>query len=345
MRRFPRAWTVFPCVLLLLWSEGWALAAAEREPVRIGLTREASAAPLLVAIAAGHFAAEGLDPRLSYFATDHAVAAAAASGKVDVGLAGLSASFYGFAAAHGLKMIASRSTDRSGFPMYALLVSKRAHDAGLTGIRRLPGARIGIAEMGSGPYFALYSVASRFHLDFASIKTIPLQSTAGEREALSRGEIDAALLPYAVALRSAKRSEPLLLLGNFVAWQEGVVFTTAAALAARRPLVERFMRAYQQGAVDYHFNFLEYDDAGDFIPGPRYDAYLRAIAAAVRRSPDFVASTKTYCDRRANLDMDDIAAQVRFWQEQNRLDKRIAAGDLVDLSFIGDEAVTPPPLR
>ena len=58
-----------------------------------------------------------------------------------------------------------------------------------------------------------------------------------------------------------------------------------------------------------------------------------------------LAVTKTYCDRRANLDVADIEKQVRFWQDQGRLSKSIAAADLLDLSFIGEEAVTPQSWR
>ena len=46
-------------------------------------------------------------------------------------------------------------------------------------------------------------------------------------------------------------------------------------------------------------------------------------------------------DRRANLDVADIEKQVRFWQDQGRLSTSIAAADLLDLAFIGEEAVTP----
>jgi NitT/TauT family transport system substrate-binding protein len=173
------------------------------------------------------------------------------------------------------------------------------------------------------------------------LKTLALTSSADALGALSRGDIDAALLPYATAIQSARRGQSLLLLSDFVRWQQGVVFTTAATIATRRNLIEGFMRAYQRGTADYHLNFLQYDDAGDFIQGPHYDDYLHVVARQVRLSPDLLSVTKTYCDRRANLDAADIEKQVRFWQDQGRLDKRVAAGDLMDLSFIGEETVAP----
>src|SRR5260370_41472669 len=69
-----------------------AAAASQQEPVRIALTREASAPPLFVAVAAGYFKAEDLDPHVTFLKTDPLVYAAVASGKADIGMASLSAS-------------------------------------------------------------------------------------------------------------------------------------------------------------------------------------------------------------------------------------------------------------
>jgi NitT/TauT family transport system substrate-binding protein len=328
--------------LVALFSFGLTGAAAsEPEPARIGLTREASAGPLYVAIAAGYFKTEGLDPQIAFLKSDLAVSAAVASGKIDIGMTSLSAPFFSYAAAHSFKMIASRSSDQTGFPMYALLISAKAHAAGLSDVRGLPHARIGVADTDSSTYYALFSVASRFGLDPGSVKTISFKSPAGELDALSRSDIDAALLPFAIAIHSAKGRDRVLPLGNFAQWQQGVVFTTTENIATRRNLIERFMHAYQRGTAEYQLNFLSYDDAGDFIPGPHYDKYLDLIARQVQISPTILAITRTYCDRRANLDVADIKKQVQFWQDQGRLDKRIVATDLLDLSFIGEETVAP----
>jgi ABC-type nitrate/sulfonate/bicarbonate transport system substrate-binding protein len=160
---------------------------------------------------------------------------------------------------------------------------------------------------------------------------------------LSRGDIDAALLPYATALQAAGKGESLLRLSDFAQWQQGVVFTTAANIAKRRSLVERFIRGYQRGTAAYQLNFLQYDDAGHFIPGPDYGRYLHLVARRVQMSPEMLALTKTNCDRRANLDVEDIETQVRFWQDRGQLDKRIATADLLDLSFIGEETIAAQP--
>jgi NitT/TauT family transport system substrate-binding protein len=330
-------------VLLFLCYSGLPLAAIAGDlvPVRIGSTRDASMVPTLIAMDAGYFEHAGLDPKLMPLQGDAAVSAAVASGEVDIGMAALSAPFFRYAVAHHLKIIASRSSDQTRFPMFVLLVSQKAGAAGLSGVRGLSKANVGVASTDSSEYYGLYSIATRFKLDPGSLKTTPLRSPAGELSALSRGEIDAALLPYRAALPLAKNGRTLLRLSDFAQWQQGVVFVAAESIARRRTLIEEFMRAYQHGTADYALNFLNYDDGGDFIPGSHYDRYLDLAARWLKISRDTLAQTKTYNDRRANLDVADIGKQVQFWKDRGRLDPGVVADELLDLSFIGEERGAP----
>jgi NitT/TauT family transport system substrate-binding protein len=343
VRRHAREGVKLLWLLLLFCCTGLchASVAGELAPVRIGLTREASIAPLLVAIEAGYFKSADLNPELAFFDSDPAVSAAVASGKADIGMAALSATFYRYAAAHRLKIVASRSSDQTGFPLYALLISRKAHVAGFSGARGLVNARIGVADADSGEFYGLYSIASRFNLDSGSMKTTVFKSPAGELSALARGDIETVILPFATALHAARKGRSLMRLSDFAEWQQGVLFASSQTIATNRTVMEKFMRAYQRGTAEYALNFLSYDDGGDFIPGSHYDQYLRVIARQVHVSADTLARTKTYCDRRANLDASDIEKQVRFWQNRGRIDKGIAVADLLDLSFIGEDFASP----
>ncbi len=55
-------------------------------------------------------------------------------------------------------------------------------------------------------------------------------------------------------------------------------------------------------------------------------------------APALLAATRRYCDRRGNPDSEDLGKQVQFWQAQGKLDLKINAADLIDLSFIGEES-------
>ena len=329
-------------ICLGLWVAAWAAAACaagDAEPVRIALVRDAAAAPLYIAAAAGYFKAEGLEPKLRFLEGTDAVAAAVASGSADLGLSALSARFYRYAAAHRLKIIASEATEQSGFPIFALLIGNKARASGVSDVRQLVGRRIGISEAERGAYYGLASALARFGVDAGRVDVQWSKSVTPELAALSRGDLDAVLLPYPTAIGSAGKGGLLLRLSDLAVWQEGIVFASAEKIEARRPLVERFMHAYQRGSSDYQLNFLNYDDAGDFIPGPAHDKYLRVISTQAQVPAGLLEKIKTYCDRRASLDAGDIAKQVRFWQERGELDRRVAAADLIDLSFLGEESV------
>jgi ABC-type nitrate/sulfonate/bicarbonate transport system substrate-binding protein len=328
-------------LILALFCSMSVGAAGETVPLRIAVTADPAAAALFIAAGRDDFQAEGLAPRLLYLKTDAAVAAAVAAGRAEIGLAAASAPFYGFAASHGLKIIASRSSDQTGFPLYVLLVGAQAGAALHGGPNGLVGARIGVADTAAGPYYALDSMAARFGADPGSIKVVPLKSPAALLDALAHGRIDAALLPYAAALRAGGKGQTLLRLSDFTEWQQGVVFASAETIGAHRDLIERFMRGYQRGTAEYQINFLHYDDGGDFIVGPRYAEDLSLVARAAHVPPALLAATKPYCDRRGNPDKADIERQVQFWQDRGRLDRRIAADALLDLSFIGEEAASP----
>lgn len=326
-------------VVLLLALLGAPTLAFALDPIRIGTTREADNAPLLVALDAGYFQAERLEPHVTFFANERAAAQALAASRLDVATASLDSWFYRDAAAHGLRMIASRSSEQTHFPMSALLVSAKAHAAGVTRVAGLAGARIGAVGVGSSAEYAIVAIARRFGLDPGSIRTVALPSRAAQIGALARGTIDAALLSYPDAMRLGRPGESLLRLSDFVQWQQGVVFTDARTIAQRRVLVERFVRGYQRGTSAYKSDFLEYDDGGDFIPGPGYVRELEQVAHEVRLMPALLAVTKTYCDRRANLDVPDIERQVQYWKDRGQLDPQLSPTDLIDASFIGEETV------
>jgi ABC-type nitrate/sulfonate/bicarbonate transport system substrate-binding protein len=282
-------------------------------PIRIGLVRTPNAGPLYVALE------EGLlkDAHIEYLSSDAAVADAVAKGKIDIGFAALSAPFYRTAAAQGFKLIASQATDQSHFPLDALVIGKKAHDAGFVGVHDLPRKRIAIGDPESGVRYGLNRIAERFHLEPA----VPV-FVKNPLKALGKGEADAALLPYPAALQS--KGGAVLRLSDLAQWQQSAVFVGKADPA----LVEAFLTAYRQGATDYSTNFLMYDDGGEFIPGPNHPALLQAIARESHVKPEILSVTKAYCDPHANLDIEDIGRQIKFWQSLGKLDPKVTAASL-----------------
>jgi len=314
------------------WTDGCA---ADSERIRVGVRHTPGAGPLFVA-AQSHFASEGLDVRIEFLASDMLVATRVASGELDIGLAELDGPLFGYAAKHRLVFFASGFSDQAGYPANALLISNKAHAAGFRTMRDLPHKRIGMTTSGAGVRYSLQRVAVRYGLDSSSIETVWLKTYAGEVAALARGEIDAAMLPFemALTLRQSGKGASIIRLSDLNEWQEGVVFARRDTLDTRRHAIAAFTRGYQLGVADYDLTFQQRGDEGDVLPGPHYADYLTLISRQSKVTPMMLQRTLRYCDRLARLNLTDVGRQLEFWQDLGFVDKQIVPADLLDLSFI-----------
>jgi NitT/TauT family transport system substrate-binding protein len=319
-------------------------AAADLVPIRIGLVPTIESGPLYIAAANDYFKEEGLDAQLKFFDTEARLRRAAAAGKVDVALADLDTALFADAAKHGFKFIASQASDQSGYPTDALLIGKKAHDAGFRGVKDLPGKRIAMTAPGSGEQYSLMRIAHRYGLDPHDLKLVWLRTPAREIAALSRGEVDAAALPFSTVLKlhDAGKRGGVIRLSDLAQRQRGVVFARSEAIEADRSRIEKFVRAYRRGVAEYDLTFQQRGDEGDVLPGPRFAEYLHLIAQRTKLSPDLLKYALVYCDHLARLDLTDIDRQLAFWQSQGMVDKRVAAADLLDPGFIGEHIRLPP---
>jgi NitT/TauT family transport system substrate-binding protein len=312
-------------------------AAADLPAVAIGLAHSAASASLYIGVANRYFADEGLDAQLKFFNSDLLVQRAVAEGKLDFGVASLTASFFDYAAKHRLKIIASQVSDQAGYPATALLINKKAYEAGFRSVKDFPNRRIGMTTPGSGERYALVRIAAKYRLGPDAIKFVWLKTLEKEMATFSRGEVDAVVLPFATALKfySSGKGALLIRLSDFTEWQQGVVFTRAQTIEANRSNVEKFMRAYQRSVAEYDLTFQQRDDEATALPGPRFREYLMLIANQAKLPPELLQYALPYCDHLARLDVTDIENQLKFWQGQGMADKAITAADLLDLSFIG----------
>ena len=317
--------------------------AADLKPIRIGVTHDARSSPLFIAAANGYFTQQGLKAEIDFFDTDAAIAEAAAAGRIEIGTADLAAPFFAAAIQHKFKLIAAQTSDQTGFPVTALLVGKTAYEAGFRTLPDLAHKRIGMGDEGSGERYALAQTMARYKLAPGDLNLVWLSTPDRELAALSKGEIDVAILPDAIARQSqaATKDSFIIRFSDFVQRQQGALFATAPAIEADRPLIEKFIRAYQRGATDYEQAFLERDDGGDAIPGPHRDEYLTLLAQQTGVAPNRLERSLPYCDRLARLDVADIGNQLKFWQAEGLVDKQAAPADLLDLSFIGDQIGAP----
>lgn len=320
-----------------IWLLSVLLAApAAAEPVTVSVLRLSSSGPLFIAQDKGHFAAEGLEVTFKFFSAAQPVAVAVTTGDADFGITGLTAGFYNLAGKGTLKMIAGQSSDAKGFHLSAYLANPRAVEAGLKTLDDFPGRSLAITQTGSTFHYMIGLLSRKKGFDLARVRLVPLQSIPNMVSALKGAQVDAAILPSTVALPLVAGGEATLLgwVGDETPWQLGALFTSGKATAEKRDLVQRFVRAYQNGTRAYHAAFNTLGPDGKTVEGPDHDALLAIIQKYTQQPAASLKLGLPYVDPEARLDVQDIHDQVKWWQSQKMVEPAVDAAQILDLGFV-----------
>jgi NitT/TauT family transport system substrate-binding protein len=301
----------------------------------IALLRLSSSGPVFIALEKGWFKEAGLDLTIKDFTAATQPPLAVVSGDADFGMTAFTAGFYNLAAKGGLKVIAAQSAEKPGYPLVAIVVTNAAWDAGVRTIRDLAGKRIAMTTAGSSMHYSIEVVARKHGIDTKTITMVPLNALPNMAAAFKGGTVDGAIFPVTTwrQVEAEAGGHLIAWVGDEAPWQLGGVFTAPKTIAERRPLVEKFIAGYQRGAAAYNDAFGKREN-GKLVPGPGYDELLAILAAAVKQSPQLVASGLPYIDPQGRLDVGDIYSQVKLWQAQGQVGRDADPKTFVDLTFV-----------
>jgi ABC-type nitrate/sulfonate/bicarbonate transport system substrate-binding protein len=126
-----------------------AVLPAQAETIKIGISKLIGYPGVPIPVERGYFTAEGLDAQMVFFDSAQPIAIAVASGDVEFGVAGMSASFYTLAGQGQLRLIASSGGDAPGFYNLAFVASTKAYEAGLKSVKELQGHSVAITQVGT----------------------------------------------------------------------------------------------------------------------------------------------------------------------------------------------------
>ena len=313
------------------------------EAFRIGLVRLPSSGPVYVAQERGYFRDEGLAAELVFFDAAAAVPTAVVSRDLDVGVVGLTAAAFNLAAKNGIRILAAQSREAPGFKLNAFLETRRAEEAGLTGLDKLPGRRFGYTTAGSTMHYNVGLVARKYGFDLGQVTLVPLQSLSNLYAAFEGGGIEAALLPALPSERFARGGKGRILAwaGDVTPYQQGAVIASPHGIEARRPALERFVRAYQRAAAEYNAAFCGRDAAGAQVRGPGHDELLAMIARGAGQNAADLVGHLPLIDGKARLDVGSLYDQIAFWQGRKLVDPAAKPEAMFDLSFVPDQLNVP----
>jgi len=340
---FTRRWLGAASLAL---AAGLGLAAPDTraaDKVAVSALTFVSSSPLFIAQDRGHFAKEGLEVEIKYFTAAQPVAVAVTSGDTDFGTTGLTAGFFNLAAKGTLKIVCAQSREEKGWEFNAYVASNQAYGAGLTGLDKLPGRSFGISTVGSSHHYMLGKLAEKRNFPIEQVKLAPLQSVPNMIAAVKSGQVDATLLPaqYANALQDKGEAKVIGWVHDETPWQLGAVFTSPKMIAERRPVVEKFVRAWIAAAAEYDAAFQRRDAQGKRVFGPGADELIAIIQKYTKVDPAVIKVSLPYIDPKGRLLVGDVYDQVRWYQAQNMVDKAADPKSVVDLSFVKDHLDVP----
>jgi NitT/TauT family transport system substrate-binding protein len=331
------------CVGLLAAAVGAAIRvvpARAAPTIKLGLLHTLSPAPFYLAQKRGYFAAEGTDVQFRFFDAAQPIAAAAVSGDIDVGVTALTGGFFSLAGKGALRVIGGAMHEQAGFHLTAVLVSRKAYEAGLTSLDKLPGHSFGITQFGSSFHYMLGKLAEAQHFDLKSMTLRPLQDISNMLAATRTGQVDATMAIASMALPAAASGDVVIIgwVGDVVPYQITALFTTEHMITGNASALHAFCRGYQRGVADYRAAFLTFDAAHNPIRSAATDAAIKDIETFVftgdPKAEDKVLTGIGWYDPGAALDVVDIKSQLAWFQEQGMVKGPIDPNAIIDTSFL-----------
>ena len=328
-------------VVLAMLACLWAGNAMAADPLRIGLLHTLSPAPLYIAMQNGYFRDEGLDASFRFFEAAQPIAAAAVSGDIDVGVTALTGGFYSLAGRGTLKVIGGGLYEAKGIEGTAILVSRRAYDAGLTTLAKLPGHSMGITQFGASFHYITGQVAEKEGFDLKTVTLRPLQTIGNMIAAVRTNQVDAtmAIASQAKPLEAAGEAKILAWVGDVTPYQLTAAFAPVGAIKDHADTLRRFARAYARGVDEYQAAFFRTGPDGKPVHDARTDTAIAAIQAYVftgdPAGPQKILDGVAPYSPGGRIDTADVARQLHWFVDQGLVKTSAQPAELIDTSFLG----------
>lgn len=310
------------------------------EPLRLGLLHTLSPAPLYIAQERGYFRDAGADVQFRFFDAAQPIAAAAVSGDIDLGITALTGGFFALAGKGELRVIGGGLHEQKGFEGTQLIVSKAAYDAGLTSAAKLPGHSFAITQYGSSFHYMLGRIAEAAGFDIKSVTLRPVQSVTNMLAAVRSGQVDATMciVSQARVLEAGGEARIIANVGDVVPYQITALFTTNAMISKRADDLRSFCRAYQRGIADYRDAFLRFSAPGQPADDAKTAAAIPLIEKYVftgdPRAAEKIRDGIGWYDAGGALDVQDIAHQAAWFEQQGLVKGHLDPAAIVDTSFL-----------
>lgn len=298
--------------------------------VSVAMLRLTSTAPLFIAMDEGYFAKENIEIKPEWFEAAHPIAVATASGKVDVGATGITASLYNMAAmGQKLAIVADKGREEKGYPSSALLVSKKAYESGIKTIKDLKGKRIGITSKGSTFTYMLGQMLEKSGVSLDEVTFIPLGKLSSVMATLKSGKIDACVLnePNVTKVEKAGYGHMISPVSSVMRYQTSGIFF-APEFVKNEKVNQGFLRAYNKACKLYYAAVISKTN-----PENR-EKIVNTIAKYTKAPKEDIEKGLPYIDQNGQLMSKDIQTQIDWYKAHGMIEGNLKASDVINTSLL-----------
>jgi NitT/TauT family transport system substrate-binding protein len=310
-----------------------AVPAEAIDKVVVGTGGSAGDAPFYIAQAKGYFQAEGLDVNLIILDSGAKVIAPLGTGELDVGSGALSVGFWN-AMLRGLKfrVVADRGHTEKGYLYQTVFMRKDLIDSGaFKSLKDLKGMRMGFAAQGVTSLSLLNEAAKHAGIKFEDVIPVylsfPQQLAAMQNKALDGSFF---IEPMATAAVNAEIGVRFMDTNEFYPNQQiSVIFFSDKFATERKPVAEKFMRAWLRGTRAYN-------DAlrGDKVVAPGSDDIVQIMSKSFNMKPELIREMHSHAvDVNGAVNVEGMQKDLDFFRQQGWVGGQIRAADVVDVAF------------
>ncbi|WP_099868137.1 ABC transporter substrate-binding protein [Pararhizobium haloflavum] len=333
--------TIIHSLAAITLASGVALTApanAQEDTVQIGLLSLTSHAPSIIAEAKGYFEEEGITAEFVSFQAAQPMAVAIASGDVDFGVTAITGGLISLAERGAVKVIGGALQETPEIEGQKILVSRQAHEDGVTTPADLAGRRFGITTAGSSFHYMAHKIADAEGFDRSELSLVTLNSVPAVIASLRSGQIDAwSIVPnIAGGLTRGEDVVEIGVIADYVEdYQVTTVFTSTDIVENNPELAERFLAGFSKGVADYNAALVDKTMSEEetaeivamiheyvYTDRPLEDADPAIRAGAMR------------INENARLNLGSVEDQMEWFKSEDLVPAEATVENLVDTSFV-----------
>jgi NitT/TauT family transport system substrate-binding protein len=314
--------------LVLAWP------ALAKDQITIGTVASTGGASIFVAEALGYFAANGLEAKIVQFGAAHELSTAAASGNIDFGSTGINAPLCVFANEGKIRIIGSGGEEHPGFHTVGFVVSNKAYDDGLHGLRDLGGHSVATTQFGGAFQYDIDLALKKYGIAEKTVRILGLQTNGNIASAIGGGQVDAAVQSSSgvYALADAGKAKVLGWVGDELGTQQTAFTFTTGTMAKDHPdIVRRFLDGFRKAGAAWDRAFM--DANGNRQNQPEAEKMIAVVATTLNLPPTAIAKGIGYFDPEARLKLADLQNLLDWLYQQSMIKTKMGAPSLIDARF------------